>query len=124
MYTGPLELINVAREARFRIMLRIYALPESSNPMVRVRYYDMSSDRLLFTEDVVLQTYPLASGVPGVLSITPSSIARGGIETIPALEGVTALRVEVAPASTDLRFWAFASVTNNDTQQVTAVTPQ
>ena len=79
---------------------------------------------MLFTEDLALTTYPYAEGIPGVLSFTPSSIARGGIEAEPALAGVTSMRIEVVPLTPNLRFWAFVSITNNETQEVTIVSPQ
>lgn len=37
--------------------------------------------------------------------------------------GVDRLRIEIESNSSDLVFWAFASVTNNETQHFTAVTP-
>jgi len=32
------------------------------------------------------------------------------------------VRIEITPLSTESRFWAFASITNNATQHVTAIT--
>lgn len=34
------------------------------------------------------------------------------------------VRVEVEPLGEGARFWAFVSVTNNETQHVTLITPQ
>lgn len=39
------------------------------------------------------------------------------------LVGETSLWIEVVPITPGLRIWAFVSVTNNDTQQATLVTP-
>lgn len=124
LFTRPIELLNVPLAPHFRVMLRAYALPEAIAPAVAVRYFDQNTDQLLFSEVVPLTTYPHVNGIPGVVSFTPSIATRGGIETEPGLAGETALRIEVEPASSDLRFWAFISVTNNETQQVTLVTPR
>jgi hypothetical protein len=35
-----------------------------------------------------------------------------------------AVRVVVTPTDEASRFWAFISITNNDTQQLTLITPQ
>lgn len=119
---GVLELLNVPRQGPFRLMLRVYALPECTNPIVTVRYYDMGT-QLLFSEQLALRSYPLITTVPGVVAYAPSSITRGDIEHVAALAATDVMRIEILPASAGLRFWAFASVTNNDTQQVTLVTP-
>jgi hypothetical protein len=122
MFAGLLELVNVPLDSRFRVRLRIYALPETSTPMVTVRYFDLT-DHLLFTEDLLLEAH--ANGIPdfGGENFSPSKAERGGIEMIPALAGKSAMRIEIAPRSDGLRFWAFASVTNNVTQEVTVVAP-
>jgi len=41
-----------------------------------------------------------------------------------ALEGAETAWVRIEPRTEGLRFWAFASVTNNPTGHVTTVTPQ
>jgi hypothetical protein len=33
-------------------------------------------------------------------------------------------RIEIEPTLPDMRVWAFVSITNNETQHVTLVTPQ
>jgi hypothetical protein len=41
----------------------------------------------------------------------------------PQLASAQLLRIVLDPVSADLRFWAFVSVTNNETQHVTVITP-
>ena len=41
----------------------------------------------------------------------------------PELTGYDRVRLVISPEGEDLRFWAFAAVTNNETQHVTAITP-
>jgi hypothetical protein len=120
------HLLNVPRLAKFRNMLRIYALPEVANPEVEVRYYRMT-ERLslvvsrtpLRTERVRLRTYPAMQG----FLLHPSLAEIPGFESAPELAGETALWIDVVPITPGLRIWAFVSITNNDTQQVTLVTP-
>jgi hypothetical protein len=50
--------------------------------------------------------------------------AKNEAPTLPfELADVPRVRVDVEAVSAGLRFWAFASVTNNATQHVTVVTP-
>jgi hypothetical protein len=120
------RLLNVPLAAKFRNMLRVYALPEIAHPEVEVRYYRMT-DRLslvadpnpLRTERVRLRTYPAIQG----FLVHPSVAEIPGFESAPELSGQKALWIQVVPITPGLRIWAFVSITNNDTQQVTLVTP-
>lgn len=122
----PLHLLNVPIAARFRNMLRIYALPEVPNPEVEVRYYDMP-DRfdLIVDPDPIrierlhLRTYPASQG----FLLHPALTEIAGFEGRPEFAGKTALWIDIVPITPGLRVWAFASVTDNDTQQVTVVSP-
>jgi hypothetical protein len=55
----------------------------------------------------------------------PAYAAYAGFEEILQTPGIhpPALRIEVEPLTPGSRFWAFVSITNNDTQRVTLVTP-
>ncbi|HEX8152273.1 MAG TPA: hypothetical protein VF698_04060, partial [Thermoanaerobaculia bacterium] len=55
-----------------------------------------------------------------------SQAAYGEIPSLQALLPAlspSALRLEIEPLTPGSRYWAFVSVTNNDTQLVTVVTP-
>jgi hypothetical protein len=55
--------------------------------------------------------------VPGHARITDL------VSAYPVLTGVERLRIEIEPLTPDVRFWAFVSTTNNETQHVTVTLP-
>jgi hypothetical protein len=129
MPAGPVYLLDIPVDRRFRQTLRLYALPEVENPEVTVRYFrqpDASGFRidldihLLRTDRVTLRRH--APGFP--VNYYPALAEIGNIDLMPELAGEKTIWVEVAPVTAGLRIWALMSVTNNDTQQVTIITPK
>jgi hypothetical protein len=120
----PRALLNVPIDARFRVTLRAYALPEIADPAIDIRYYRLLQHGdptvvLLRSDRVSLRTY----GVSGEFFLQPSYVELGNLQALPELASENASWMEVAPATPGLRIWAMISVTNNETQQVTIVTP-
>lgn len=117
--TSTLHLINIPMDSRFRQTLRIYdgALPPTR---FAVRVYDFASNALLASTTVeavspdvgLFRDLPPLAQIPDLRGLLPGRTAAG------------AVRVEVEPLSSGSHFWAFVSVTNNETQQATLVTPQ
>jgi hypothetical protein len=124
----PLVLLNVSVDPAFRNMLRIYALPEVASPAVEVRYFrHPEADApnlnvvLLRSERVSLRTTP---GVIGEdFPLYPSMAERGNLQDLAEFAGHNAVWIEIVPVTPGLRFWAFVSVTNNTTQEVTIIAP-
>jgi hypothetical protein len=120
--TSTLHLINVPIDPRFRQTLRIYdAAPSPTSFTVRV--YDFTEGKggaLLATATVEASSpetgefrdLPPYGQIADLGSLFVTNGSRG------------AVRVEVEPRTPGSLFWAFVSVTNNETQQVTLVTPQ
>lgn len=128
--SGPLALINVPLEApRFRAMLRVYALPEVLAPReVELRCYRLPSFiDVPVEEKILLHTQRLLLGTPAGAAQSPEHYAAyaevASIASIPQLAFEDAVWIEVEPVTPGLRIWGFVSVTNNETQQVTLVTP-
>jgi hypothetical protein len=128
IFPGTVQLLNVPVGAGFRNMLRVYALPEAEAPEAIVRYYRMPDPEgslggerfvLLRTERVALRTYPATED----FRLQPSLAQVGNFDRYPELLAEKAVWIEVEPATPELRVWAFVSVTNNETQQVTLITP-
>lgn len=115
--------MNAPRLAKFRHTLRIYALPEIAAPEVEIRYFLTPSDprdsvgqrTLLHSERRLLD--------PAATARVPSTLIVSSIEQLPELAGVTNFWIEVAPVTPGLRIWTLLSVTNDDTQQVTLISP-
>jgi hypothetical protein len=117
------NLLNVPFENQFRQTLRVYDADQPSASF-RVRVFEMqqgASGSLLLEHILEAETrsegpfndIPAYAQIANISAIIPTGGPR------PA-----AVRVEVEPLSGSGRFWAFVSVTNNETQHVTIVTPQ
>jgi hypothetical protein len=123
-----IELLRIPRDARYRYHLRIYSLQSGD---VTVRTFEESS------------AIPNAeTGVPddlqlGVSTLNLRNTARqfvtsypsfGEITTIPGLSGGDDgddddfVRIDVS-AGPGMRVWAFLTITNNVSQEVTVVSP-
>jgi hypothetical protein len=106
-FRTTVTLLPVPANDEFRSTVRVYGATEG---MVRVRITDLATSAVL-SDDIV--TLP-----PTISEFLPSYAELN----LPANENP--MRVDVDTASPDLRFWAFASVTNNTTQHVTTISPQ
>jgi len=128
MSTGPVYLLNVPASPKFRTTLRVYALPEVQDPEVEVRYFRQPDDQgsRLDTDVVLLRTDRVRLRTRrdgGELQLYPSIVEIGALDALPELAGEDAIWIEVVPITPHLRIWALLSVTNNETQQVTVVSP-
>jgi hypothetical protein len=110
-----IQLLSVAIAPPFRSMLRIYDFDPDSSHAVLVRILLPSSDHDLLLDTRSIPLRPPADPItyPGYAELDLSYLADRAQE----------VRVEIAPATDELRFWAFVSTTNNQTQHVTLITP-
>lgn len=127
----PLQLPDVPNDPRFRVTLRVYAVPPAS-PVARVRLYQdapfpkgiegtQPPSALLAERTVQL---PLPPYWNGLRSWTQPS----GTVISDLLSGVgpsvSSIRVEVQSVTDGVPVWALLTVTNNETQFVTIVVPR
>jgi hypothetical protein len=117
--TAKLNLLNVPVDPRFRLTLRLYEMNERAADF-RVNVYDQETGAKIGTTNLRLEMAEL-TGVhePGYAQIGDLSTLAGSGATLPAH-----LRIEIEPLTANSAFWGFVSITNNDTQHVTLVTPQ
>jgi hypothetical protein len=122
LLTGSASLLNVPFDSRFRVMLRIddVALTESR---FRVAVYTQETgtgNTPLHTLDLIATT-----SETGDFRLTPA-YAQFSLDELAQLPKPlpSTLRLEITPLTAGSRFWSFVSVTNNETQLVTLVTPQ
>ena len=121
--THAIELLNIPVDSRYRHTLRIYA--NGSYPtFARVSSYAMEDGHGLAERLIALNSpqpcpgEPCASDRPSFASVSDfASMFRTNVTT-----DRIGLRIEPWVAGTPL--WAFVSITNNETQQVTVVSPQ
>lgn len=126
--TGAFALINIPTSPVNRLMLRLYYLEAQETPSLRVRFYLAPSgvripqfgpappDRLVAEEVVTLSDSYWSD--PGYAELT------GFLERHPELRSADRIRIDVEAVTEGARIWGLLSVTNNDTQHVTYITPR
>jgi hypothetical protein len=133
LYADPFVLLDVKTEPRYRSAIRLYDAFQYPSDIV-LRFYDMEEFRkgtreMLF-EDVV--RVERATTTPGRFPVRPAFLMIGDIVTKwPRLASSESVAIEVvgtslsvSPPQYDRRFYAFASITNNTTNEVTIVSPR
>jgi hypothetical protein len=111
----PARLIDVPLTAGFRVMLRVYGLrPDAGS--ATVRFFNPETNALLHT--IPLELTPPSHSFP--LMTQPRYAQVALLESLPELRGVPRVRIEVDGQDV----WALASVTHNESQHVTLVSPQ
>jgi len=102
-----LALVDIPMSANFRNTLRIYSLDPQTSVHLRVINYNstaIESERDFDLRDAVDMFHPAYAQLS---DFVPSGRAR----------------IEIEPRTPGKRIWAFVTVTNNDTQQITVVAP-
>lgn len=113
-FRSVIRLLDVPILPRFRNMLRVYS---AANAIARVRIFPLVGFDVLFDQSVTLSVP--TTGVD--LNFSPGYAQLA----LPTGLGADRVRVEVMEVGpTDTPIWGFVSVTNNETQDVTAITPQ
>jgi len=123
---GTMQLLNVPTDRRFRLALRLYDPHATNRLSVTVRIYDQSAGTLLRTISLTLPTpvpnsFPEYNGYPAFPGYAEVNDLLASIEGSPSPQ---ALRIEVVASDAKAGYWGFVSITNNETQQVTTITPQ
>lgn len=82
-----------------------------------VRIFDQSTNAVLSERQVTTSTPPQTGHrfQPGFFEIQ---------DLVPAGAQPASLRIEIDPQTSGSAFWGYVAITNNDSQQVTLVTPQ
>lgn len=127
-----IRLLDIPTDSRYRQHLRIYDLTPSEGAQALVRVYGVKPetknpifggspgpDRLLYETHVAF-ALPFGGlgteGHPGFAELPLTGLYDA--------QGFTRVRVQVEAASDASRIWAFMSLTNNETQQVSVVSPE
>ncbi|HYH06445.1 MAG TPA: IPT/TIG domain-containing protein [Thermoanaerobaculia bacterium] len=122
-FTSRVQLFDVPLQERFRQTLRIYALPEGRlccNELA-VRFYAMNQATPLHETTVTLREPEVGAG-SREFPMQPETTEIDFLGGISQLAGHDRVRVEIESATR--KIWAYVSVTNNETQHVTVVSPQ
>jgi hypothetical protein len=117
--THAAHLLNVPTDARFRLTFRLYEM-NLRDAAFTVRIYDQGSGSLLSSREVRLQPLTPQTRIvvePGFLQLDVATL-------ISQAAAPATIRFEVEPRTPGSAFWTFVSITNNETQHFTLVTPQ
>lgn len=109
--SGPMFLLPLPGGDAFRSMLRVYGF-DGAEGLVRVRVIAIAGDRVIMSTVLSLQ----ASSSPYLPTYAQTSLPQGA-----AGESV---RIDVEPVTEGFKIWTFVSITHNETQHVTTLTPQ
>lgn len=117
---GPsttIPLLNIPMQAQYRQRIRIYDFDGEFGRTVTVRIYGDNSPIPAVNRVVQLSAGPTNADYPEY----PGQ-ADIDLDQIPELFGYSRVTVTISTPA-EGRFWAFATITNNDTQLITTVTP-
>jgi len=111
----------VPTDGNFRESLRIYDVDSASDSLFHVEIFDETTGQRIVDDIRPVQPSP----DPGPASFVPSVVEISSLtSTYPEAFTARSVAITVTPLRSSTRFWAFVSVTNNETQQVTTITPQ
>jgi hypothetical protein len=127
LFSQRFGIVDVPVEPQFRAMLRIYDFDAQTPGAVRVRVYALhpraGNDQQPDSDTLLLDIQPTFAISPGEESIYPGSIELP-LWLDPALLNAGHVRIQIDPLDETGDYWAFVSVTHNDTQHVSVLTSQ
>lgn len=115
-------LLNVPVTQDFRHTLRIYDPSATPNRLVSILVYVPGQTNSVFEVTRRFEVPANNTGGPNGLPLRPGFIQFSSAE-LSNLGGAQRIYYRIAPADFDARLWAFISVTNNTTQEITLITP-
>jgi len=116
-FTRAFSLLNVPLDTRFRHTLRVYDFIGVTG-FAKVEYLSIPNSTLLAERDVPL--FGEAAKGPSGLSYP----AFGSLGQPAEVANAERVRIRITPTDSSQRLWAFVSFTNNETQEVTNISPQ
>lgn len=120
--SGSAQLLNIAVHEQMRLRLRVYDPFKTGAARFRVRVFKSEAEDMLQREFDIELRDPASQVFPGwPYPLQPDS-AELDVDVSAYADGAI-LRIEVVPLTTAMKFWAFATMTNNLTNEVTIVTP-
>lgn len=117
-----IELIGVPLEPKFRLALRVYALNRALRRRARVKIFSADGDAVLVDQIANLGSDPTDSELHPYAQPFELLDLVGAFPQL--VSAANRLRKEITPESPGLQFWGFVAVTDNETQEVTTITPQ
>jgi hypothetical protein len=117
-FAATVHLTGIPTDARFRSTFRVYAYDAANFGPVTLRVRDAADGTLLATVPVALNAVRFEE------DILPASAQLSLDPIIEPLRSHPRLRIDIADSDAIRPIWGFVSITNNQTQEITLVTPQ
>lgn len=120
-FNGTFGITDIPNQEGFRSRLRVYSFSETAAGGFTLRVYGIPNNtNIPLGPDILIaeQEYPFTT--------TPETVApvvELPLGTFFAGQPYTRFRVEITPTSPELQLWGMASVTHNQTQHITVLTP-
>ncbi|MFL6246372.1 MAG: IPT/TIG domain-containing protein [Thermoanaerobaculia bacterium] len=127
--TDPIVLLNLPLDDRFRLGLRIYNPDQHDGAQVKMQVLSVDNGAI-FGERTFTLDYPIVTILPDPWPNRPAYVNIGNLHTIvreilgTSAGSVPRFHIKLTPVTAGIRFWAFATITNNETQLITTVSPQ
>ncbi|HEX3577728.1 MAG TPA: IPT/TIG domain-containing protein [Thermoanaerobaculia bacterium] len=117
-FTAAVILTGIPTDARFRSTLRVYAYDAKNFGPVTLRVRDDADGTLLASVPVALNAVPTQEEIlPAAAQLSLDSI-------VAPLRSHARLRIDITDSDAIRPIWGFVSITNNQTQEITLITPQ
>jgi len=124
LITRPAQLLGIPSDRRFRRLLRIYSPLATTATSFQLSIADDFEGTVFFNGRVVLSPPGRVIVLPGSsFTLRPASRDIDLDALAPQLVAYPNVTVTVQPDDASERFWAFISITNNTTNEITLVTP-
>jgi hypothetical protein len=122
-HTTPILLMPLPVDPLFRTTIRVYDFDARAGAQVAIHVY---ADQEATPRATIVRTFTTwpEKVTTASLPVYPGYIQVDLGEAGAALAGAETAWMRIEPRTEGLKFWAFASVTNNPTGHVTTVTPQ
>lgn len=123
------------QDPNFRVNVRFYSLNTDAPVDVNVRAYAMNmqfasnpsfEDALAGSRTITLPKPAAPDWLPGYLQppdVSPAFFYLGDLGSVTGGAPPPLVRLEISSATPEATIWAFATITNNETQEVTIVAP-
>ncbi len=123
---GTLNVANIPLAPNYRQLLRIYDFSQTLGAGVRIRFFDVAPSSAQTWLDQPRDVLLREATVPFLvrLSDQPGYAQFSDFGPLIAASLHAMLRIQMEPLNPNSRIWALVTLTNNDTQQVTIVSPK
>ncbi len=128
--TDAIHLQNLQLdEQHFRLGLRVFNPDQHDGAQVRLEVLDTRSIEV-YGEHIITLSYPIRNIVPDPYPNRPAYANLGDLDRIvreilgTRADSIDRFHLRLTPVTPNIRIWAFATITNNETQLITTVSPQ